>query len=152
MRKCSIMLMVIMLFLTTQLAGEIMYVETIYGDYSINTEDIYFIEFIDNVSADEFEHLMSKIPIQFLKNFPNPIKNTTKIEFQLLKPGKTEVSIYNIKGQTVKTIAHELMNVGNHSMLWNGEDELGKKVANGVYFFKVEQNNKTKIKKMIVLQ
>ena len=128
-----------------------MYVNTTSGVYAF---DVAYIEFIDFTPVD-YEILISKIPFKLMQNYPNPfssINTNTKIEFELKKPGKTEVAIYNIKGQKVKTLLNENLKLGNHILLWNGNDEKGNKVASGIYLYKVEQNKKTKVKKMIVVR
>ena len=154
MERLKFLSLIIILFFSAKLSGEIMYVHTTSGIQSFNTSEIDFIDF-DVTSVDDFENFFSKIPIKLMQNYPNPFSSTnakTTIEFELKKPGKTEVAIYNVKGQKVKTLLNENLKLGNHILLWNGNDEKGNKVANGLYFYKVEQNKETKVKKMILIR
>lgn len=131
-----------------------MYVYTTGETYTFDISEIDYIDFED-VSVDEFEYIFSKIPIKLMQNYPNPfttVNSETTIKFELKKPGKTEVAIYNIKGQKVKTLLDKNLKLGKHILLWNGNDENGNKVANGLYFYKVEQNKETKVKKMILIK
>jgi hypothetical protein len=139
-----------MIFLTS-LSAEIMIVHTISGDYEFDISEINYIDF-DPVSAEDFETLFSKIPIRFLKNYPNPFNPTTNIQFDLTQAGKTEVNIYNIKGQKVKTLLYQELDVGVHNFVWSGKDDNGKRVASGVYFYKVTVNKQERIRKMILIK
>ena len=155
MRQLKLLPLLIMLFIQASLSGEIMYVHTTNGTYYFDTSDIDYIDFSDLVSVEDFEKVFSSIPIKLMQNYPNPlnsINSETTIEFELKKSGRTEVAIYNIKGQKVKTLIDERLNLGEHSLVWNGKDKKGKQVASGIYFYKVEQNKETKVKKMIVIR
>ena len=149
MRKLFLCLM-LLIFLTS-LSAEMMIVHTISGDYEFDISEINYIDF-NPVSVEDFEMLFSKIPIRFLKNYPNPFNPTTNIQFDLTLTGKTKVEIYNIKGQKVKTLLDQELDAGVHNIVWYGKDGNGKRVASGVYFYKVTFNEQEKIKKMIMLK
>ena len=91
-------------------------------------------------------------------NYPNPFNPTTNIKFSLKADSKVSLTIYNIRGQRVKTLVKDNMQAGYHSIVWNGNDESGKSVSSGVYFSKfdtIERNDGgryTNIKKMILLK
>ncbi len=141
----------LMLLILTSLSAEIMIVHTISGDYEFDISEINYIDF-DPVSAEDFETFFSKIPIRFLKNYPNPFNPITNIQFDLTQAGKTEVKIFNIKGQKVKTLLDQELDVGFHNIVWSGKDDNGKRVASGVYLYKVIVNKQEKIRKMILIK
>ena len=58
----------------------------------------------------------------------------------------------HIKGQKVKTLANENFQRGFQEVFWNGKDENGKPVSSGIYFFKMETDNFSEIKKAILLK
>ena len=88
-----------------------------------------------------------------LSNFPNPFNPTTTIEYSIQNDSKVELSIFNIKGQKIKTIAHNEFTKGNHSTIWNGVDESGKSVSSGVYLYKLIVDGKTEaVKKCLLLK
>ena len=147
-KKVLILLFLLMVIL---LRSETMIVHTTSGDSLYDTSEITYIEFIE-VSSEDFEIILSKIPIQFLKNFPNPFNPVTEIQFELNQNGKVKVEIFNVKGQRVKTILNEDFEQGKHSMIWKGTDKNEKKVASGVYFYKVSCDGKEKINKMIMIK
>ena len=150
MRKLFLCLM-LLIFLTS-LSAEIMIIHTISGDFEFNISEINYIDFGDTVSVEDFETFFSKIPIRFLKNYPNPFNPETVIQFELTQTGKTKVEIYNIKGQKVKTLIDKELDACVHNIVWSGKDDNEKRVASGVYLYKVSVNDQEKINKMILIK
>ncbi len=113
-----------------------------------------------------------KVKITFLENdkdknvtkigilievFPEEIKMEIQdelvlISFSLPKHIKVEVSIYNIKGQKVKNIINDNFIKGKHNLVWDGKDESGKPVPSGIYFFKIESEIFSEIRKCVLLK
>jgi hypothetical protein len=95
-----------------------------------------------------------------LKNFPNPFNPsgagrspTTTISFSIPNDCNVELSIYNIKGQKIKTLFNNKLVKGDHSIIWNGDDEFGNSVSSGLYFYKLKVNEKTEaVKKCLLLK
>jgi len=88
-----------------------------------------------------------------LQNYPNPFNPETNINYSIPEEGKVELSIYNIKGQKVKTLVNETQASGEHTIVWNGTNKNNKRVASGVYFYKLEVNDsKLLINKMLLLK
>ncbi len=85
-------------------------------------------------------------------NYPNPFNPTTTIRYALNTDEKVEIEIYNIKGQTVKTLVNEDQAAGYHSVVWNGKDNSNKQSASGIYFYKFKAGNIVSMKKMILLK
>lgn len=77
-----------------------------------------------------------------ISNYPNPFNPATTIKFDLLQSGKVELSIYNIKGQKVKTLMDAYSAKGSFNLVWNGKDNSGKQVASGNYMAKCTLNGK----------
>jgi len=89
-----------------------------------------------------------------LMNYPNPFNPSTTISFELKTDitENTELVIYNLKGQKVRTFlinpsTHQLIN----SVTWHGDDESGKPVSSGVYLYKLNVNSKTEAMRKCVL-
>ncbi|MBN1290235.1 MAG: T9SS type A sorting domain-containing protein [Candidatus Latescibacteria bacterium] len=71
--------------------------------------------------------------ITLLRNYPNPFNSSTTLSFSLPSSGFTELVIYNIMGQKIRTLLAEHQLAGKYSVVWNGRDEIGKSVSSGVY-------------------
>jgi hypothetical protein len=91
---------------------------------------------------------------QLSQNYPNPFNPTTNIQFSVDKGQETNVTIevFNIRGQKVKTLVNENFSSGEHSVVWNGDDENGRSVGSGIYFYRMQTENFTETKKMILMK
>ncbi len=91
-----------------------------------------------------------------LSNYPNPFNPSTTISFSSKQNEQYELTIYNLKGQRVKTFSVILSGVegstGLHSVVWNGTDDNGKSVSSGIYFYKLKTGSFEQTKKMILLK
>ncbi|MCK4654679.1 MAG: right-handed parallel beta-helix repeat-containing protein [Candidatus Cloacimonetes bacterium] len=86
------------------------------------------------------------------QNYPNPFNPETTISYQLPENGKVELTVYNLKGQKVKTLVNEVLPAGEHSIVWDGIDDNGKSVSSGIYFYKLKTENHEETKKMILMK
>jgi len=86
------------------------------------------------------------------QNYPNPFNSSTQISYNLLQPGRVELSIHNSLGQLVKTLTNESKPVGAHTCLWDGTDSRGRQVPSGVYFYRLSSANRLESRKMILLK
>ena len=88
----------------------------------------------------------------FLSNYPNPFKPQTTISFMLEGSAEVRLSVFNLKGQKVKTLLKGKVNKGNQEIIWNGTDDKGKQLAAGIYLYRLETPTKTVNRKMILLK
>ena len=77
-------------------------------------------------------------------NFPNPIIDNTKFTFELSLEAEVEIFIYTIGGRKIKHIKSKTLSQGFNFISWDGRNEFGRILANGVYIYKIiaKQNNK----------
>ncbi|NQV19434.1 MAG: T9SS type A sorting domain-containing protein [Armatimonadetes bacterium] len=87
-----------------------------------------------------------------IQNYPNPFNPTTTISFSIQNNSNVELSIYNIKGQKVKTLISDQLSVGEHSVVWEGRDDDNLPVGSGIYFYQLKAENFEEIRKMILLK
>ncbi|MBC8382226.1 MAG: T9SS type A sorting domain-containing protein, partial [Candidatus Cloacimonetes bacterium] len=88
------------------------------------------------------------------KNVPNPVSTSSKFQFTLDKASFVSVSIYNIKGKLVKTLPLVVTTEDvEATVYWNGKDENGNIVKNGIYLYQLNVNGKTyKTNKLILMR
>ena len=87
------------------------------------------------------------------QNYPNPFNPSTSISFALEEDSDVELIIYNVKGKKIKTILNEHIYADEIiTSIWDGNDESGKQVASGVYFYKLITNTKEYQKKMLLVK
>ncbi len=89
---------------------------------------------------------------QILGNYPNPFNPQTEIKFSIAEEGRAELSIYNLKGQKVKTLVNDHIEQGEHSIVWNGKDLNNNDVSSGVYFYKLKTEKHSETSKMLLLK
>jgi len=87
------------------------------------------------------------------QNYPNPFNPQTTIGFNLPASEKVSVSVYNLKGEMVKTlIDNSHYQAGKHTVFWDGTDAFGNKVSTGVYYYRFQAGNFTKTKNMTMIK
>lgn len=86
---------------------------------------------------------------ELLQNYPNPFSEGTYIEFKLDRPGKYNVSVLNVNGRTLRVMSGDNPFSTVHTIYWDGNDNSGKPVASGVYFYRLESNGFSEMKRMV---
>lgn len=86
------------------------------------------------------------------QNYPNPFNPETVIRYSLPKQSDVKIAIYNILGQTVKVLVDEPKPAGNYETVWNGTDSGNRKVASGIYFYRIQADKFSDAKKMVLLK
>lgn len=122
------------------------------GNKWIASDDGIYVFNEDEIVANEDDATPSISQQIDISIYPNPFNPTTNITYSLPKDGFTKASIYNIRGQLVKTLINEPLNSGNHRISWNGLDNQGIKQASGVYFVRIEHDGKSSVRKMLMLK
>lgn len=126
--------------------------------YSFNISEIpsqktyYRLKQIDYDGTFEYSSSVEVdglLPTEFAleQNFPNPFNPTTTITFALPVQSKVKINIYNLIGQRVSELINNQYSAGKHSVEFNAVD-----LSSGVYFYKIEADNFTAIKKMQLLK
>ena len=75
-----------------------------------------------------------------LSVYPSPFNPTTQIRYSIPRTSaKVELCIYDAVGRFVRSLA---VSSGSGSVIWNGDDNGGRKVASGVYIVRLKVGNK----------
>jgi hypothetical protein len=121
------------------------------GEWEANTEGNIMIRaiFDTNVASGEEEVSPTKY---VLSNYPNPFNPSTTISLNITDElaENAELTIYNLKGQKIRSYSHPELIEG--AVVWNGDDELGNQVSSGIYFYKLKTTGHSKTKKMIMIK
>jgi len=96
----------------------------------------------------------SNIPMQFAlhNNYPNPFNPVTTISFDLPEENYTEVAIYNMMGQKIRTLHTGNMTAGRHHILFDGVNDQNQQLGSGVYFYRVVAGEFQATKKMMLVK
>lgn len=84
------------------------------------------------------------------QNYPNPFSSSTAISYQLPTQGAIRVTIYDILGRVVHESLPGVQSSGRYSILWDGRNSHGQRVAPGVYFYSLQAGNESRVRKMVL--
>lgn len=85
--------------------------------------------------------------IELSQNYPNPFNPSTIINYEIPSESKVSLKIYDILGREITTLVNEVKMPGKYEIEFNASDFSG-----GVYFYKLNAGEFSKIKKMIILK
>ncbi|MFA5033841.1 MAG: C10 family peptidase [bacterium] len=86
------------------------------------------------------------------QNYPNPANSVTQIEYALPNATKVTLKIYDASGRPVRTLIQEEQTAGKYNTFWNGKDDKGNKLGNGIYFYRLETDKSVTTKKLTLLK
>jgi len=69
---------------------------------------------------------------------PNPSRGSSQVQFELTDRMNVVVAIFDIHGRKVKTLYSGAMDGGPHALIWDGRDEAGRQVADGMYLARLD--------------
>ena len=81
------------------------------------------------------------------QNFPNPFNPVTTIKYALPVSGNINLSIYNSLGEKVETLTNQFLEAGYHKIEWRANN-----YSSGVYYYRIESENFSDVKKMLLLK
>ncbi len=87
-----------------------------------------------------------------VSNYPNPFNPQTTIKLNLPKAGHVSLKVFNVRGELVKTLVNGNLEAGEQSIVWDGSNDQGAKVASGVYFYETRANGEVKVNKMALVK
>ncbi len=88
----------------------------------------------------------------FLEVHPNPVTTMSTIRYSVKNRGNVSLSVYDAVGKFVRTLVDEYKSADVYSIVWNGRDEHGKRVAPGVYFYMLNVSGQQMTTKIIMLE
>ena len=80
------------------------------------------------------------------------IDRSVRIRFDLPRPGRTTVAVFDLAGRRVRVALDRGLAAGPHELYWNGSSESGSPVASGVYFIRVDSGDLHGAEKVLLLR
>lgn len=109
-------------------------------------------KYVINLNAlilDVEEESQNSVSYSLSQNFPNPFNPITIIDYQLITNDKGKLIIYNLLGEIIKEFN---LDKPKGSIVWNGTNFSGSRVSSGMYLYKLQTKNFSKVKKMLLLK
>jgi hypothetical protein len=128
-------------------------------EYSYSDKDLfaggsnfkYRLKQIDTDGSFEYSDVVEVevIPTKFelSQNYPNPFNPSTTIQFSLPKATQIKISLYNMIGEQVATLAEGMYETGNHKVTFNASN-----LPSGAYIYRIESSEFVQVRKMILLK
>jgi len=117
-----------------------------------NAQLVTGVMLYEHYGVSNDDNVLPSASVKLYPVFPNPFSSETCIRFNLPKSAQTDISIYNIKGQKVRSLFSDVSKAGLNEIIWDGRDEQGSFAANGIYFCRLTSSGKTLSRKMILLK
>ena len=103
--------------------------------------------------------LASLIPEKtvLLANYPNPFNPETWIPYHLANPSHVQITIYDTRGSIVRQLNLGHQREGyytrrSRAAYWDGKNDVGERVASGVYFYQLQADQLSFLRKMVILK
>ncbi len=95
------------------------------------------------------KHLGSEIPNKYelMQNYPNPFNPVTKIKFALPKSGIVTIKVFDLLGRLVEVVVNNYLEAGYYET-----DFDGSALSSGIYFYRLETEEYSEIKSMVLLK
>lgn len=118
---------------------------------ALNDGEIFYL--YEDTPTSKVEN-SDALPNDFVlgQNYPNPFNPATTIDYSLPYAANATLSIYNMLGQKVATLADGLHQAGAFQVTWNGLDDSGRQMNSGFYIYKLESESRVETRKMLLLQ
>ncbi len=118
------------------------------------------LTFFGNFATGVGDEPLDNLPKSFVleQNYPNPFNPSTTISYSINSrgtvgsPNRTLLEIYNLLGQRVKTLVDEPQSPGMYKIDWGGDNDAGRKVASGIYFYRLVLGDESQTKKMMLVK
>ena len=85
------------------------------------------------------------------QNYPNPFNPTTVIPYELARPAHVRLEVYNLLGQGVRSLVDQVCEAGHHQALWHARDNQGRRVAAGVYVYRIIADGVSESRSMVLV-
>ena len=105
-----------------------------------------------SVSVEDEQGLPRQFELD--QNYPNPFNPVTTISFDILGSQSASVTlkIFNVLGQSVRTLVASELSAGNYRVEWNGLSDAGQQMASGMYLYSLQVNGLVQTKSMVLMK
>ena len=111
---------------------------------------VFDISIDDNIGVAKENHFIKDLSLY--PNYPNPFNSQSSISFYLPFKSMVDVSIIDISGKVIVQLINEIRPKGNHSIKWNGKNNMGYEVTSGLYFSVLKFDGYLLKRKMILVK
>jgi len=114
--------------------------------------DTLTVRFGNTGIADDGSMIAMPEDVLLHPNYPNPFNPTTHLRFDLDKPARATLRIFDPRGRLVRTLMDGPVPAGTHTAQWDGADDAGNPMSSGVYVGRLTTAWSMQSRKMILLR
>jgi len=89
---------------------------------------------------------------ELIGNYPNPFNPVTNISYSMDNVSDVSITVYDIRGKVVKNLFMGKVTPGQHSVSWNGTNDLAQPLPSGIYLYRLQSNESIFTSKMMLLK
>jgi hypothetical protein len=132
---------------TVNVAPEGIYTVTVKGNGPNGTP--VHVRTITYLVTNVLSVISNGVPAEFSlkQNYPNPFNPSTTIQYSLPKAGNVKIVVYDVSGREVETLIDEHSSPGTFELTWDAA-----RFSSGVYFYKLQTDEFTDVKKMLLVK
>ncbi|UCD05500.1 MAG: hypothetical protein JSV98_10395 [candidate division WOR-3 bacterium] len=95
-----------------------------------------------------------ELPLTFAlsRSQPNPFRSRVSVRYALPRDVETRVAIYDVCGRVVRILIDDFTVAGFHETGWDGRDENGRPMTNGVYFLRMKAGSWAASEKLLLVR
>jgi hypothetical protein len=115
-------------------------------------DESYMANMIDEANLGTFR--VEALPTVFAldQNFPNPFNPITTIRYSIPTDAHVELVIINLNGQVVRTLVNSDQRADFYNVVWDGRNQNGEEAASGMYFYRIQADKLSDIKKLMLIK
>ena len=142
--------------------GDILEISVQFPDPLIRVQPLQYI-----VTSEDVKRSQIQLPelvtyeilweTNLLQNYPNPFTPETWIPYRLAEDASVTLTIYDLSGHVVRilNVGHRIAAVyesQSKGIYWNGRNDVGERVASGIYFYTLTAGDFSATRKMVILK
>ena len=86
------------------------------------------------------------------QNYPNPFNPVTTIRYDVPEQSNVRVDLYNVLGQKVAELVNKNHQPGFYTVNWDGTNMVGNALGSGMYFYRIDAESFTAVKKLLLVK
>ena len=112
----------------------------------------YRLKMVDNDGTFKYSSVTEAVIVvpgeySLFQNYPNPFNPSTIINYSVPADGNVKLSVYNIKGELIRTVVNGFRKAGYYSAAFDGTG-----LSSGIYFYKIDAGKYSQTRKMILIK
>jgi len=139
-------------------AGQRIFKWTYNKDYSVSWGGD--AAWLDNILFPPYGDLVigvsenpAEVSSELRQNYPNPFHDFTSISFSLNKKSFVTLRIFDITGNIIRTLLNnERTDAGSNTLMWDGTDDNGTRISDGIYYYSLQTDSYSTTRKMIMIK